>query len=109
MALAGRAAERILLGDGQVSTLTLHYIAYARQIVLRLVMTSAMSEQSAIGPRTLAQASRRANDAPLEQYISRFVSKEALAAADIEMHELLNQARCQPVWAVSNCTGPYVC
>lgn len=91
MALAGRAAERILLGEGEVSTLSLAYLSYARQLVLRLVLSSAMSKQGVIGPRTLTQPSRVAEDAPIEQYISRFVSKEALAAADIEMEELLNQ------------------
>ena len=103
VALAGRAAERLLLGADEVSTLSLHYIALSRQIVQRLVLTTGMSTQDVIGPRTLAQADILSQDSmQAEQYLSTHISPEAFAAADDEMQELLDEVRLSCVHSFRN-------
>ena len=51
---AGRAAEELVYGPDEMSTLNQRRIVTARRIVQKLTVASAMVDNSAIGPRTIS-------------------------------------------------------
>jgi hypothetical protein len=87
--LAGREAERMMLGVGEMSSITLGSIGHSRQIVQKLVLASSMTEVGAIGPRTVAQPAP--DGAGVIQYISDTVPSAVLQVADAEMERLLQE------------------
>ena len=59
MCLAGRAAEELIYGRDEMSTINQRRIVMARRIVTKLVVSGAMREAPAAGPRTLSVPQRR--------------------------------------------------
>ena len=49
----GRAAEELLYGEDEMSTINQRRLIMARRIATKLVVSSAMTENPVIGPRTL--------------------------------------------------------
>lgn len=91
VALAGRAAERLLLGDDELSTMTMSGINFARRAVQKLVLASAMSGNEVIGPQTIAQPVMESDG--ISQIISPYTSTRSMANADLEMEKLLHNVR----------------
>eukprot|EP00951_Prasinocladus_malaysianus_P047741 scaffold651765_cov42-Prasinocladus_malaysianus.AAC.1 len=54
MVLAGRAAEEAIYGQEEMSTINQRRLVMARRIVTKLVVASSMSDNPAIGPRTIS-------------------------------------------------------
>ncbi|EFN59574.1 hypothetical protein CHLNCDRAFT_132927 [Chlorella variabilis] len=88
--LSGRAAEELLYGADEVSTMHQLRLIDARNIVQKLVVSAAMTENAAIGPRTIS-VSRRVG-AGLMQAVTRNVPPELHYEADREMEERLAEA-----------------
>lgn len=55
----GRAAEEIIYGQDEMSTINQRRIVMARRIVQKLTVASAMVDNPAIGPRTISTPMRR--------------------------------------------------
>jgi cell division protease FtsH len=53
--LAGRAAEEVVYGEDELSTMQQRRLVLARRIVTKLVVSTAMSPGDVIGPRTISQ------------------------------------------------------
>lgn len=53
--MPGRAAEELVYGADEISTINQRRLVMARRIVTKLVATAAMSDAPAVGPRTLTQ------------------------------------------------------
>jgi hypothetical protein len=109
VALAARAAERLLLGDEELSTLLVEHVNIARRIVQKLVLSAAMTSDRkgadgngsasaaaarAIGPQAIAAPLLEMElSEGLSQYVSAYTAPEAAAAADFEMERLLREVR----------------
>ena len=86
--LAGRAAEEVVYGADELTTMQQRRLVLARRIATKLVVSSGMEQGEEIGPRTLsipkAQGSRS-----LLQLVPRFTPPELQAAANQRMGDLL--------------------
>jgi len=87
--LAGRAAEEILYGFEELSTINERRLVLARRIVAKMVVSSAMSDNPAIGPRTLS-VPVAVGDKTLVQYVPDRISGYTHEIAESEMYKLLN-------------------
>jgi len=88
MVLAGREAEALLLGEQ--STLNARNLGFARRIVNKLVVSSAMTDSAAIGPRTVSSVVMQ--ERGRMQLVKSRVSAFTQASADVEMEALLAAA-----------------
>ncbi|KAI3429278.1 hypothetical protein D9Q98_005374 [Chlorella vulgaris] len=95
--LSGRAAEELIYGVDEMSSLHQLRLADARQIVSKLVVSAAMTENAAIGPRTVSVP--RPVGAGLMQAITQNVPPALHYAADTEMEKIL-QASYEDVKAM---------
>jgi ATP-dependent Zn protease len=107
VALAGRAAERLLLGEDEVSSLSMENINQARNIVHMLVLGGAMSDNPYIGPRMISQPHLTAESSnEVEMYIGKGTSVQTLTVAQFEMQEMLKEvAHYMHVWCVYGASG----
>ncbi|KAL4447504.1 hypothetical protein ABPG75_004723 [Micractinium tetrahymenae] len=88
--LAGRAAEELIYGPEEMSTMQQRRLIDARRIVQKLVVSAAMTPNPAIGPRTISVPRRFGSS--LMQAVTRFVPSELHSEADREMEALLAEA-----------------
>ncbi|PRW60288.1 cell division isoform B [Chlorella sorokiniana] len=88
--LAGRAAEELIYGLDDMSTMHQMRITDARRIVQKLVVSAAMNENPAIGPRTIS-VPRRVGSL-LMQAVPRYLPTELHTVADQEMERLIEEA-----------------
>jgi cell division protease FtsH len=86
--LAGRAAEELVFGPDELTTMQQRRLVLARRIVTKLVVSSAMDKTPEIGPRTLSLP-RIQGTRSLMQLVPRFTPPELQAAANTRMQELL--------------------
>jgi hypothetical protein len=93
LCLAPRCAERIEYGENGMSNLPLPGIMHARRIINRMILSSAMSEASEIGPRALAPPVQRRDSRYLHQIEENILTTETRAVADKEMERLLLEVR----------------
>lgn len=89
--LAGRAAEEVVYGADELTTMQQRKLVLARRIVSKLVVSTAMDPGSEIGPRTLSVPKAQGSRA-LVQLVPRFTPPEVQAAANERMKELLAEA-----------------
>lgn len=87
--LAGRAAEELMYGPEGMSTLNERRLVMARRIVQKLVVSNAMTDNPAIGPRTVSKPARRVGRS-IVQAVHRFVTPDMHETVDLEMEGLLN-------------------
>ena len=91
--LAGRAAERMLLGADDVSSLNMENINHARDIVHMLVLGAAMADNPRIGPQMISQPNLSSELSNVVQmYIGPGTSVETLAEAQFQMQDMLKEA-----------------
>lgn len=88
--LAGRAAEELVFGADEMSTMQQRRLVDARRIVQKLVVSAAMTPNPAIGPRTISVP--RKFGGTVMQAVTRFVPSEVHNDADREMELLLAEA-----------------
>lgn len=74
---AGRAAEELIYGEDEMSTINQRRIVMARRIVQKLTVASAMVDNPAIGPRTISTPVRRGGGS-LKQVVTNRVSFSAV-------------------------------
>ena len=86
--LAGRAAEELVFGPDELTTMQQRRLVLARRIATKLVVSSAMDATPEIGPRTLSLP-RIQGSRSLMQIVPRFTPPELQAAANTKMQELL--------------------
>lgn len=86
--LAGRAAEELIFGPDELTTMQQRRLVLARRIATRLVVSSAMDTAPEIGPRTLSLP-RIQGSRSLMQLVPRFTPPELQAAANSRMQKLL--------------------
>lgn len=90
--LAGRAAERLLLGEDEISSLNMHSINHARSMVHMLVLSSAMSDNPAIGPQMMAQPYRDSEtSAEMDMFLGAGTPLETATIAQVEMEQTLHK------------------
>ncbi len=99
---AGRAAEELVYGQDEMSTINQRRLVLARRIVQKLTVASAMTDNPLIGPRTISTPFRRGGKS-LKQIVSNRVSQGVCKI----MFELCS---CSDIaWAVASCTSNVVC
>lgn len=92
--LAGRAAERLLLGDEEISSLSMASINHARSVVHMLVLGSAMADNPAIGPQMLSQPHRDSETSgSLDMFLGPGTPLETATAAQVQMEKMLHEVR----------------
>lgn len=69
----GRAAEELIYGEDEMSTINQRRIVMARRIVQKLTVAAAMVDNTAIGPRTISTPVRRGGKS-MKQIVSNRVS-----------------------------------
>lgn len=74
MLCAGRAAEELVYGQDEMSTINQRRLVLARRIVQKLTVASAMTDNPIIGPRTISTPFRRGGKS-LKQIVSNRVSQ----------------------------------
>ncbi|KAK9823015.1 hypothetical protein WJX81_007049 [Elliptochloris bilobata] len=89
--LAGRAAEELVYGLDEVSTINQRRLIMARRIVTKLVAAAAMSDAPVVGPRTLTQPYDMGGRTLLQVFPRRYTN-EMQYGANVEMERLLNEA-----------------
>ncbi len=89
--LAGRAAEELIYGADEMSTIHQRRLVLARRIAAKLVVSSGMAPGPEIGPRALS-APRPGGGRAVAQLVPRFVPPSAAVAADDRMAALLAAA-----------------
>ncbi|KAK9816556.1 hypothetical protein WJX72_001883 [[Myrmecia] bisecta] len=89
--LAGRAAEELVYGKDGMSTINQRRLVMARRIVQKLVVSSAMSDNLDIGPRTVSTP-RGGGGSSLKQIVLSRVTSETHLSVDQEMEAQLNAA-----------------
>jgi ATP-dependent Zn protease len=90
--LAGRAAERLLLGDDEISSLNMASISHARSVVHMLVLGSGMADNPAIGPQVLAHPYKDSETSgEVDMYLGEGTPLETATAAQIQMEKLLHE------------------
>ncbi|GAB4816210.1 hypothetical protein N2152v2_003256 [Parachlorella kessleri] len=83
-----RAAEELVYGLDEMSTMNQRRLVTARRIVSKLVVSNAMTDNAAIGPRTVSIPSASGSRA-LKQIVTKFVPYDVQVAADEEMERRL--------------------
>ena len=76
---AGRAAEELVYGQDEMSTINQRRIVMARRIVQKLTVASAMVDNPDIGPRTISTPMRRGGKS-LKQIVTNRVRPTAVSA-----------------------------
>lgn len=95
--LAGRAAERLLLGDDDISSLNMASINHARSVVHMLVLGSAMADNPAIGPQMLSQPYRDSESSgEMDMFLGAGTPLETALAAQVQMEKLLHEVIFSP-------------
>jgi hypothetical protein len=90
--LAGRAAERLLLGEDELSSLSMASINHARSVVHMLVLGSAMADNIDIGPQMLSQPDRSSETSTeMAMYIGAGTPLETLTIAQFQMEHMLHE------------------
>lgn len=89
--LAGRAAEEVVFGADELTTMQQRRLVLARRIVTKLVVSSAMSDSKEIGPRTVSTPRFQGSRALL-QLVPRFTPYSVQHAADERMQSMLSEA-----------------
>lgn len=90
--LAGRAAEEVVFGPEELTTMQQRRLVLARRIVTKLVVSAAMDKGSeAIGPRTVSFPRDQGTRALL-QLVPRYTPYEVQAQANQRMKALMEEA-----------------
>ena len=89
--LAGRAAEEVVYGPDELTTMQQRRLVLARRIVTKLVVSTAMDSGEEIGQRTLAFPKAQGSRS-LVQVVPRFTPPELQDAANQRMKGLLAEA-----------------
>jgi cell division protease FtsH len=89
--LAGRAAEEVIFGPDELTTMQQRRLVTARRIVAKLVVSTGMNSGDVIGPRTLATPRYQGTRALL-QLVPKFTPYEVQKAADERMHDIMARA-----------------
>jgi len=97
---AGRAAEELVYGQDEMSTINQRRLVLARRIVQKLTVASAMTDNPLIGPRTISTPFRRGGKS-LKQIVSNRVSQ---CVCKTMLRFLQSHA-----WAVASCISNVVC
>jgi hypothetical protein len=92
VALVGRAAEREVLGEDNISTLTMDNIVYARACAHKMVMAAGMTEIPELGPRTGSLPSDNLNDSP-SYFIGQETPYPQVVAVQQKYRDLLQWVR----------------
>ncbi|DBA94610.1 hypothetical protein WJX77_012597 [Trebouxia sp. C0004] len=90
-ALAGRAAEELVYGQDEMSTINQRRLVLARRIVQKLTVASAMTDNPLIGPRTISTPFRRGGKS-LKQIVSNRITHDTHLAVDQHMQLMLDEA-----------------
>ncbi|KAK9808335.1 hypothetical protein WJX73_003265 [Symbiochloris irregularis] len=88
--LAGRAAEELVYGPEEMSTLNQRRIAMAREIAAKMVVASGMSNTPMLLGRPMAHTVRMGN--ALHHVVPPRMTSNTIQPADQEMHIMLNAA-----------------
>lgn len=98
--LAGRAAERLLLGDDEISSLSMSSINHARSVVHMLVLGSAMADNPAIGPQMLSHPHRDSETSgELDMFLGAGTPLDTVTAAQFQMENMLHEVCFNPLTA----------
>lgn len=97
---AGRAAEELVYGQDEMSTINQRRLVLARRIVQKLTVASAMTDNPLIGPRTISTPFRRGGKS-LKQIVSNRVSQGVC--------KIFSGSYSDIACAVSSCTSNVVC
>lgn len=89
--LAGRAAEELVYGQDEMSTINQRRLVMARRIVQKLTVASAMTDNPDIGPRTISTPIRRGGKA-LKQLVPNRITHNTHVAVDQHMQGMLDEA-----------------
>ncbi|KAL3160769.1 hypothetical protein ABBQ38_009182 [Trebouxia sp. C0009 RCD-2024] len=89
--LAGRAAEELVYGEDEMSTINQRRIVMARRIVQKLTVAAAMVDNPDIGPRTISTPVRRGGKS-LKQIVTNRVTYDTHLSADLHMQVMLIEA-----------------
>ena len=92
MELAGRAAEEILLGVEELSSINQRRLMMARRIAEKLVLAGALHDSGDIGPRILSRKLEGIGSQTLFQVTPWTVTTETHAQADELMGRILNDS-----------------
>ena len=95
--LSARAAEVILFGPDELSSITMSNTEQARQTAQKLVVVAGMHENPRLGPRTISWPGDNTPGAGdmTGQFIPPDVSMDTLSVADHEMERVLHTVRAR--------------